>query len=121
MCVSLFFTRNTDAYNDKTSVVSKNCSAIMVADQTFIGNRMYNEWSVGTGYVSVNHRVGMTSSGFNILIGDPINFAYNPDNPFFLNTGNGNWDTPYGEWSVNLNAPFDKNKIASQRELSLKR
>jgi len=52
---------------------------------------------VAFGDISVLHKVDITTGSDSIKVGDPVNFAYNPDAPFF-NAYGGSWDTPYGEW-----------------------
>lgn len=77
------------AYNDKTSTVSASYTA--TSNCIVYGD-------LGSGYISVNHRVGMTSGGYSVNPGQSISFNYNPDDPYFL-LNNGTWDTPYGEWT----------------------
>ena len=108
-------TNQTEGYNDKTSTVSKSYdsmggwkSSCAKGSYSYCGRK-----GLASGYVSVNHRVGMTSGGYNVSVGSPINFSYNPDDPFFVVTGNGSIDTPYGKWVGALNDRIDRAFIKS--------
>lgn len=110
------FTKNSNAYNDQTRVVTGNYNSYLYFIQRVVNTEIWASVQIN-GYVSVNHRVGMTSGGSIVDIGTPINFAYNPDDPFFLNGGFSYWDTPYGEWRNDVNEAVSSATLTSRGQL----
>lgn len=96
------------AYNDRPVTVQNQY------DAWYHCTRIWGIRPLGTGYVSVVHRVGMTAGAENVEVCDPINFAYTPDNIFFLDNSDGVWDTPYGEWCSTIDGCVSKGTVVSK-------
>src|SRR3989344_788177 len=96
--LALFFFFGTEvlAFNERTSIVTSPYSFAAYIDK---GDEYQLVKTLRYGGVSVVHRVEMTSGGVDVLIGQDIVFAYNPEVPEFHSVAR-EWDTPYGRWCV---------------------
>ncbi len=95
----LYSAQNAEAFNEQTVSVSQDYSAGYY--RTTSSGKYQLRGVVEQGTVSVLHRAEMTRGGTTVNIGDPIDFIYNPDDPFFWGVGRA-WDTPYGSWCGTL-------------------
>jgi len=72
-------------------------SSYRINTGTWNFRNMLNTWINLRGNASILHKVDMVKGRYDVGVGDEIDFAYNPELPFFNNTGSF-WDSPYGKW-----------------------